>query len=238
LIIDYIISLTNLYGLYTKEKLIEIYNFQNEIKIDITILNEIISENRLLLEKNFTYVEGNYFASESIAEFDEIELYISKKGDKPYYIPEKEELLKYKDNLYFEETEEYHELISFFKKNIIKDDDERMFMICEEIQSHCQFEFSLKEIFEYFTFENISFKNQKEVEKLIEIIAKLANNTRIWENNGFTPREIYEKHHLKPLPKTELNFKKKIGRNDPCPCGSGKKYKKCCLGKKNIQFPS
>lgn len=26
------------------------------------------------------------------------------------------------------------------------------------------------------------------------------------------------------------NFKKeKIGRNDLCPCGSGKKYKKCCL---------
>ena len=23
----------------------------------------------------------------------------------------------------------------------------------------------------------------------------------------------------------------KIGRNDPCPCGSGKKYKKCCYGK-------
>jgi hypothetical protein len=23
----------------------------------------------------------------------------------------------------------------------------------------------------------------------------------------------------------------KIGRNDPCPCGSGKKHKKCCLRK-------
>ncbi len=23
----------------------------------------------------------------------------------------------------------------------------------------------------------------------------------------------------------------KIGRNDPCPCGSGKKYKQCCLTK-------
>ncbi|MEW6368465.1 MAG: SEC-C metal-binding domain-containing protein [Acidobacteriota bacterium] len=23
----------------------------------------------------------------------------------------------------------------------------------------------------------------------------------------------------------------KLGRNDPCPCGSGKKYKKCCIGK-------
>jgi peptide deformylase len=25
------------------------------------------------------------------------------------------------------------------------------------------------------------------------------------------------------------NETKKVGRNDPCPCGSGKKYKKCCL---------
>ncbi len=30
----------------------------------------------------------------------------------------------------------------------------------------------------------------------------------------------------KPITKGE-----KIGRNDPCPCGSGKKYKQCCLGK-------
>ncbi|MCK4231873.1 SEC-C domain-containing protein [candidate division WOR-3 bacterium] len=25
-----------------------------------------------------------------------------------------------------------------------------------------------------------------------------------------------------------VKVKKKVGRNDPCPCGSGKKYKKCC----------
>ncbi len=25
----------------------------------------------------------------------------------------------------------------------------------------------------------------------------------------------------------------KVGRNDPCPCGSGKKYKKCCEEKGN-----
>jgi len=26
---------------------------------------------------------------------------------------------------------------------------------------------------------------------------------------------------------------KEVGRNDPCPCGSGKKYKKCCGFKQN-----
>jgi|GEM_PF-902823 len=25
------------------------------------------------------------------------------------------------------------------------------------------------------------------------------------------------------------------GRNDPCPCGSGKKYKKCCMNKSFLQ---
>jgi hypothetical protein len=30
----------------------------------------------------------------------------------------------------------------------------------------------------------------------------------------------------------------KTGRNDPCPCGSGKKYKKCCLAKAEAPEPS
>ncbi len=36
----------------------------------------------------------------------------------------------------------------------------------------------------------------------------------------------------RPKPKPIVRSEKKIGRNDPCPCGSGKKYKKCCgIGK-------
>jgi hypothetical protein len=35
------------------------------------------------------------------------------------------------------------------------------------------------------------------------------------------------------------DFKKgKVGRNEPCPCGSGKKYKKCCLNKPEPERPS
>jgi len=30
-------------------------------------------------------------------------------------------------------------------------------------------------------------------------------------------------------PETYVRETKKVGRNDPCPCGSGKKYKKCCM---------
>jgi SEC-C motif domain protein len=30
------------------------------------------------------------------------------------------------------------------------------------------------------------------------------------------------------IPETVVREGPKVGRNDPCPCGSGKKYKKCC----------
>ena len=46
-------------------------------------------------------------------------------------------------------------------------------------------------------------------------------------------KEIFSESELKKLFKeqkesTTIRKGKKIGRNDPCPCGSGKKYKKCC----------
>jgi hypothetical protein len=39
--------------------------------------------------------------------------------------------------------------------------------------------------------------------------------------DGYTP----------PQNKSDTMKSEKIGRNSPCPCGSGKKYKKCCLNK-------
>ena len=36
---------------------------------------------------------------------------------------------------------------------------------------------------------------------------------------------VLAEHDLKP---SEPRHSAKVGRNDPCPCGSGKKYKKCC----------
>ena len=45
---------------------------------------------------------------------------------------------------------------------------------------------------------------------------RVAQPLRVGGPNGSAPN------------KTVVNKEKKIGRNDPCPCGSGKKYKKCC----------
>ena len=62
---------------------------------------------------------------------------------------------------------------------------------------------------------------QRLAQKHPELYALLK---RVYEQN---PRERFS-----GLAKTILRFaRRRTGRNSPCPCGSGKKYKKCCLNK-------
>jgi len=42
---------------------------------------------------------------------------------------------------------------------------------------------------------------------------------------------------ISELPFQGIIKKDKVGRNDPCPCGSGKKYKKCCLNRDELKEP-
>ncbi|MCL6559318.1 MAG: SEC-C domain-containing protein, partial [Firmicutes bacterium] len=44
-------------------------------------------------------------------------------------------------------------------------------------------------------------------------------------------RRVVENRYAEGGQKQPVRKESKIGRNDPCPCGSGKKYKKCCGNK-------
>ena len=44
------------------------------------------------------------------------------------------------------------------------------------------------------------------------------------------PEDISEVQRLMN-PSNPIQAGAKVGRNDPCPCGSGKKFKKCCMNK-------
>ena len=58
------------------------------------------------------------------------------------------------------------------------------------------------------------------LKKIVAQLVELMNNTKQWVLKGYAPREI--------LQQREAPNQQKVGRNVACPCGSGKKYKKCC----------
>lgn len=70
-------------------------------------------------------------------------------------------------------------------------------------------------------------------------VMSLANWVWFQEKRQYTPRQQQpldignisaKPQSFLPLPPVETVKREapKVGRNDPCPCGSGKKYKKCC----------
>lgn len=63
--------------------------------------------------------------------------------------------------------------------------------------------------------EVMTYEKRKELFKFLPVAAYAFHD--YWKDS---------RHKTSPSRK-----KAKIGRNDPCPCGSGKKYKKCCYGK-------
>lgn len=72
-----------------------------------------------------------------------------------------------------------------------------------------------------FVGEHVQFSKQKEAMQFVSKLVDLLNNSRLWVLKGFTPTE------LSPAQEQPVQ-QEKIGRNEPCRCGSGKKYKKCC----------
>lgn len=81
----------------------------------------------------------------------------------------------------------------------------------------------------------LTFESLEAVQRLMDALVLLMNNTRQWYLKGYTSEELFkqEKNALRLLPNKKrevISFQtgQKVGRNDPCPCGSGKKFKKCC----------
>ena len=76
--------------------------------------------------------------------------------------------------------------------------------------------------------------------KLYSITERYRDLGTTWESYPDEDADNYDDNKATELEKLATEWgkvvaaeeqKPKVGRNDPCPCGSGKKYKKCCLNK-------
>lgn len=65
------------------------------------------------------------------------------------------------------------------------------------------------------------------------LTVKLTNRDEVIRNQVAKNTKTNEEREEKNKPVRRKT--KKVGPNDPCPCGSGKKYKKCCMLKENAE---
>ena len=225
LIHAYAMAAANLYGVISQENLIRIFNSQNGKKLTEEEMFPILIRH-ILLDCGYVLWE-EYLVNDAFEDndFRDVPDLLNRIGDKPRYVPEKAEFLRYADPGYYEPT-----AATALMEHYLTGDAGLDQVAALEVLDDLHYAIVL----EASPIERLNILRDYEVplpsdhmQIVLDILSGMANSTRLWSNNGYTPDELfeqYERKHLKKLPSKAV----KIGRNDPCPCGSGKKYKRCC----------
>ena len=231
---EYISGLSNFYGMVTYEEVARLYNEYNETDITPADLEDVFRA--FSIRPQITQYYDGYLVNDFLLEEDEFELLSERVHELPLsYIPSEEEILAYADDMYYEWTPELDKLERYLAESFNDLSEDDIHQLVEDIQLSITMEDSFQDIFDLFEGYELKFSSFEQVEEIGQLITDVINNTRLWSNRGYTPKEL-NKLNGSPLqeppeieaPKQEPIRVQKIGRNDPCPCGSGKKYKKCC----------
>ncbi len=120
---------------------------------------------------------------------------------------------KWKDHLYtMDHLKESVSLRAYGQKDPLQEYQKEGFMQFEEMYHHIQ----LQSVTHWFH---------------VQVSRDTQDRLQPQQQQTFTHRgDGSASSRRKPAPVRST----KIGRNDPCPCGSGKKYKKCCLKKEAV----
>ena len=228
--VNHISAMVNLYGIVPFEQVAKVISSQNEESISAEEIRKWIQDPfsgglaKAALQNRFVYeYGGGFFVGEWIMEFEAFDEHWTVQQGKPYYVPNREELLKWSDPAYFEKPKEFFALQQYIATLFPEAASDRIEGTAEDLQMMAEDPFSLERIIGEFDRMGLKLEESGQLKKMAELVMDLHNHTRLQRNRGYTPYELFKEEKKNLLPLAE-----KIGRNDPCLCGSGKKYKKCC----------
>lgn len=223
---SYVRAAVNLYGMVSRKDFVDIFNRQNS---DQTSSEEVyILLLPLVLKEGWYGFYKDYIVHYSFFnDFGIFDYLLSQQAEKPRYIPDKSELLKYmnedyQDNDYLRDVHQFMLDAFGYGKHISGS--------FEEVRDYIAYGEGVSELASILDKYELICSNEKQLQEFLNLVMLAKNSMRLWQNNGFTPLELSEiiRERDKNVIKLPTILQQKTGRNDPCPCGSGKKYKKCC----------
>ena len=221
---DYCDAALFLYGVLPVEKFVEIYNAYEGANLNIS---EAVERIEAYIHTGEPYVlKEGLFMDEDLEEEDMFCGLLKKQEKYSYYIPEdREEFLAYGRDEFQKPDETVQFFMTYLQKKLHKKAPEDI-MIYTYVQEELRMNASAEELIDTLVDCGCKISSQKQIEEAMKNLWKLGNNLRKWDYRGHTYVEIQKNEKIIAFPGT-----KKVYPNDPCPCGSGKKYKNCC-GKK------
>lgn len=254
----YFEAAARLYGIIPVTKLHEIYNRQNEPVSDEVFFayadalrhedNDffILSRDELEGGKDPGPVKweviSGYLLVDDVQPYFEL---VSRQGSKPYKLLPKAELLCYADDGSLPLGKQGEDMLRYLckKQRTLQMSPLKMCYLMKIMLSK---EKSMQSILDSMTGQGLSFDSDEDIQEFIMLYQELNNHTRKQAIRGYSPSELFVTEEKRPrvfrFNETPVRMPMgaqaheapsappapKVGRNDPCPCGSGLKYKKCC----------
>lgn len=201
----------------TEEELVQIYEHFPKEDLRTQFADDMFLEIRFL---------------EDLKKLDDLVRIQSKKE---YYIPRDSEVVEFYETHALLSDKLYQDIIRYMVGELLMDPavtEDIMYELWEMTSAGED----LHDTIQWFL-DKFEFKNKKQAEKLLDLYMMAANETRMLSNRGHKPKELRTARAIQQEPAAKAPKKinrqtvvaeKKVYPNDPCPCGSGKKYKKCC----------
>ena len=177
------------------------------------------------------FIEGGFIFLKHFGYLDDYRRFCTVRDRFPRWRPSGgTEFLDYAEDFFFEHTPSREAfvrflMITFGNSRELSED------LADDIQRDIADGESPDDVAEDF---RADFSNAAEAERKIEEIAdllrKVRSEMRLADYNGNTFGELSQKGAVASTVSKVERTAPKVGRNDPCPCGSGLKYKKCCGG--------
>lgn len=215
------------YGIVPVDIMVKLYATNG----DVILTEEELCEEAELIPfelSDFVYSQGKFYYG---ALFLDDRGLPKVQGEKSFYIPTREEVISMATVGYLPENVELKKFIDFLT-GPMKIDKRRAEHVGETTQCLIRNDGTMQEVIDNLEAHDILVSGESQMHKLILCINDLWNHTRMLTNRGHMPSETSNN----PLGQNSDNkiiginraARRKVYPNEPCPCGSGKKYKNCC----------
>lgn len=237
-----LLGLITLYGVLKVNDAIDLLKRYSDVKYDEqSFINFLFKSLRLYNRiKLIRYGKNVYICSLLVNSHQYIIDLIESRADIKHKIFNEEEVKEATKLYYYYQGEPSHFIENAFNSPSTPGQTEiAMHYLWMGIQNESDFQ----ELIEIVN-KTVIFDSIEDYKNIIGAITEYSNNVPKWILKGNSSNEVYKKEfgHM-PFPGTsqmqmfrekeseKFNYpviSSKTGRNDPCPCGSGKKYKHCC----------
>lgn len=224
----YATAAVHLYGIIRQDEFLDLFHAWNKSTVPSDeILGALLRH--IAVEDGYCFW-NNYLVDDRFIEngFSDVEDLLKQVENKPRYIPKPKEFLRYADWRYYAPTPYTQNLFHFLTHSCGQNPTSANDAISEIVNTKMM-NGNIQLVLGILEDYGVDLSDDVKFDHFIKLITEVTNHTRMWANNGHTPNEIAAMYRsTSRIARPISPCKPKIGRNDPCPCGSGLKYKRCC----------